>query len=66
MDALANLGIIFGGALVLVTRSALPDLVVGAAISLVVLYAALKLFAMLRPRIIPMASPKELHHGSNG
>ena len=43
MDALANLGIIFGGALVLVTRSALPDLVVGAAISLVVLYGSFEI-----------------------
>jgi Co/Zn/Cd efflux system component len=43
MDALANLGIIFGGALVLVTRSSLPDLVVGAAISLVVLYGSFEI-----------------------
>ena len=43
MDALANLGIIFGGALVLVTRSALPDLVVGAAIFLVVLYGSFEI-----------------------
>jgi cation diffusion facilitator family transporter len=36
-DALANLGTMFGRGLVLATRTALPDLIVGAAISLVVL-----------------------------
>src|SRR5258708_1630467 len=42
-DALANLGTIFGGGLVLATRSALPDLIVGAAISLVVLYGSFEI-----------------------
>jgi cation diffusion facilitator family transporter len=36
-DALANLGTILGGGLVLATRSALPDLIAGAAISVIVL-----------------------------
>jgi cation diffusion facilitator family transporter len=36
-DALANLGTILGGGLVLATRSAIPDLIVGSAICLVVL-----------------------------
>ena len=39
-DALANLGTILAGGLVLATRSALPDLIVGAAISLIVLYGS--------------------------
>jgi cation diffusion facilitator family transporter len=42
-DALANLGTIVGGGLVLATRSALPDLIVGAAISLVVLYGSFEI-----------------------
>jgi Co/Zn/Cd efflux system component len=42
-DALANLGTIFGGGLVFATRSALPDLIVGAAISLVVLYGSFEI-----------------------
>jgi cation diffusion facilitator family transporter len=42
-DALANLGTIFGGGLVLATRSALPDLIVGAAIALVVLYGSFEI-----------------------
>ena len=39
-DALANLGTILAGGLVLATRSALPDLIVGAAISLIVLFGS--------------------------
>jgi cation diffusion facilitator family transporter len=42
-DALANLGTILAGGLVLATRSALPDLVAGAAVSLVVLYGSLEI-----------------------
>jgi Co/Zn/Cd efflux system component len=42
-DALANLGTILGGALVLATRSALPDLIVGAAISLLVLHGSFEI-----------------------
>jgi Co/Zn/Cd efflux system component len=42
-DALTNFGTIVGGGLVLATRSALPDLIVGAAISLVVLYGSLEI-----------------------
>jgi cation diffusion facilitator family transporter len=42
-DALANLGTILGGTLVLATRSALPDLIAGAAISLVVLYGSFEI-----------------------
>ena len=42
-DTLANLGTILGGGLVLVTRSALPDLIAAAAISLIVLYGSHKI-----------------------
>jgi cation diffusion facilitator family transporter len=42
-DALANLGTIVGGTFVLLTRSALPDLIVGAAISLVVLHGSFEI-----------------------
>jgi cation diffusion facilitator family transporter len=42
-DALANVGTILGGGLVLATRSALPDLIVGAAISLAVLYGSFEI-----------------------
>jgi len=42
-DALANVGTIIGGGLVLATRSALPDLIVGAAISLAVLYGSFEI-----------------------
>jgi len=42
-DALANLGTILGGTLVLATRSALPDLIAGATISLVVLYGSFEI-----------------------
>jgi Co/Zn/Cd efflux system component len=42
-DALANLGTIVGGGLVLATRSGLPDLIVGGAISLVVLYGSFEI-----------------------
>ena len=50
-DALANLGTILGGGLVLATRSALPDLIVGAAISMVVLYGSFEIIrdAALEP-----------------
>lgn len=36
-DALANVGTILGGAMVLITKTAIPDLIVGAAICVVVL-----------------------------
>ncbi len=42
-DALANLGTILGGGLVLAARSALPDLIVGAAIALIVLYGSFEI-----------------------
>ena len=42
-DALANLGTILGGGLVLATRSALPDLIVGAAISVLVLHGSFEI-----------------------
>jgi len=42
-DALANLGTILGGGLVLITRSALPDLIAGAVISMIVLYGSLEI-----------------------
>ena len=42
-DALANLGTILGGGLVFATESALPDLIVGAAISLAVLYGSFEI-----------------------
>jgi len=42
-DALANLGTILGGTLVFATRSALPDSIAGAAISLVVLYGSFEI-----------------------
>jgi len=42
-DALANLGTILGGTLVFATRSALPDSISGAAISLVVLYGSFEI-----------------------
>lgn len=43
VDALANLGVITAGGLVLVTRSALPDLIVGTAIGLLVLRGAFRI-----------------------
>lgn len=42
-DALANLGTILAGGLVLAARSALPDLIVGAAISLIVLHGSFEI-----------------------
>jgi cation diffusion facilitator family transporter len=42
-DALANLGTILAGGLVFASGSALPDLVVGAAVSLVVLYGSFEI-----------------------
>ena len=57
-DALANLGIIIGGGLVLATRSALPDLIVGAAISLAVLCGS---FEIIRD----VASEKPTEAGTN-
>jgi divalent metal cation (Fe/Co/Zn/Cd) transporter len=50
-DALANLGTILGGGLVLATRNALPDLIVGAAVSIVVLYGSFEIIrdAALEP-----------------
>jgi cation diffusion facilitator family transporter len=50
-DALANLGTILAGGLVLATRSALPDLIIGAAVSIVVLYGSFEIIrdAALEP-----------------
>jgi cation diffusion facilitator family transporter len=42
-DALANLGTILAGGLVFATGSALPDLILGAAISLIVLYGSFEI-----------------------
>jgi Co/Zn/Cd efflux system component len=42
-DSLANLGTILAGGLVFATRSALPDLIVGAIVSLVVLYGGFEI-----------------------
>lgn len=42
-DAIANLGTILAGGLVLATRNALPDLIVGAAVSLIVLYGSFEI-----------------------
>ena len=42
-DSLANLGTILAGGLVLATRSAQPDLIVGAAVSLVILYGSFEI-----------------------
>jgi cation diffusion facilitator family transporter len=42
-DALANLGTILAGGLVIATSSALPDLIVGAAVSLVVSYGSFEI-----------------------
>lgn len=45
-DVLANIGVIVGGILVRATGSALPDLVVGAAIALVVLSGSLRILRL--------------------
>jgi Co/Zn/Cd efflux system component len=47
-DVLANLGVILAGALVLWTGSSIPDLVVGAAVSLLVLVGSLRILRMAR------------------
>jgi cation diffusion facilitator family transporter len=61
-DALANLGTIFGGALVLATRCALPDLIVGAAISLVVLYGSFEIVRDVAAKKLSEAATKR--HGA--
>jgi Co/Zn/Cd efflux system component len=48
-DALANLGVIVAGVLVLLTGSAIPDLVIGAIISLVVFSGAIRILRLGRP-----------------
>ena len=53
-DALANLGTILTGELVLATRSALPDLIVGAAVSIVVLYGS---FEIIRDAALEPSEP---------
>lgn len=45
-DVIANLGVIFAGALVAWTGSSLPDLVIGTLIALVVLNGARRILAM--------------------
>ncbi|MCA9488435.1 MAG: cation transporter [Myxococcales bacterium] len=45
-DALANLGVILAGALVLATGSALPDLLVGAGVGLLVLSGAVRILRL--------------------
>jgi cation diffusion facilitator family transporter len=53
-DALANLGTILAGGLVLATRNALPDLIVGAVVSLIVLYGS---FEIIRDAVSEPAEP---------
>jgi Co/Zn/Cd efflux system component len=53
-DALANLGTILAGGLVLATRSALPDLIVGAAVSIVVLCGS---FEIIRDAALEPSEP---------
>ena len=48
-DAVANLGVILAGGLVLATASALPDLIVGTLISLIVLGGAFRILGLSRP-----------------
>ena len=45
-DALANLGVIGAGVLVAVTGSALPDLVIGALVGLLVLSGAVRILRL--------------------
>ena len=45
-DALANLGVIVAGVLVAVTKTAWPDLVVGAAVGLLVLWGAVRILRL--------------------
>lgn len=52
-DALANLGTILGGDLVLAIRSALPDSIVGAAISLVVLHGSFEIIRDAASESVP-------------
>ena len=47
-DVIANLGVIIGGILVRLTGSAAPDLVVGAAIGVVVLSGALRILRLAK------------------
>ncbi|MFZ5477674.1 MAG: cation transporter [Myxococcota bacterium] len=49
-DAIANVGVLVAGALVAVTGSALPDLLAGAAIGLLVLAGALRILRLAAPR----------------
>ena len=48
-DVLANIGVIVAGVLVMVTRSHIPDLVIGAAIGLLVLSGAIRILRLARP-----------------
>ena len=47
-DVIANVGVIIGGVLVGLTGSAVPDLVVGAAIAVVVLSGALRILRLAK------------------
>jgi hypothetical protein len=49
----------FGGGLVLATRSALPDLIVGAAISLVVLYGSFEIVRDVAAEKLPCCETKK-------
>lgn len=48
-DVIANTGVILAGALVLLTRSPVPDLIIGSIIALVVFRGAIKILKISRP-----------------
>lgn len=50
-DVIANLGVILAGALVLFFKSAIPDLIIGAIISVVVMRGALIILKMSKPEV---------------
>ena len=47
-DVLANIGVIVGGALVRLTGTSIPDLVVGAAIGVIVLSGSIRILRLAR------------------
>ncbi len=56
-DAFANLGVIAAGALVLVTGSAIPDLLIGALIAGVVLRSAVRILRLPVAAALAFATP---------
>lgn len=48
-DVIANLGVILAGALVALTGSSVPDLIIGSVIGVVVLRGAIRIMRMARP-----------------